>query len=149
MEARQRELARLTEELGRLQVQGGGDWYGRFMAVEALYKDRDNRVQTLKAEVRWQTEIYGRIQLELGEERAMRRMTEQQYASLKKKVGSQVSGSFPFMNILISDIPSASLGSVAHPPPLAKRGRREEGGSGARPRDGDGGNGDAEGGGES
>ena len=93
--------------------------------------------------------MYGRIQSELGEERAMRRMTEQQYASLKKKVGSQVSGSFPFMNILRSDVPSVSLGSVARPPPSAKRGRREEGGSGVPPRDGDGGSGGAEGGGES
>ena len=93
-------------------------------------------------------EAYGQLQLELGEERAMRRMTEQQYVSLKKKAGSQVSGSFPFMNILRSDVPSASLGSVARPPPSAKRGRREEGGSGVPPRDGDGGNG-AEGGGES
>ena len=58
------------------------------MAVEELYKDRDGRVQILEAEVRRQTEIYGLIQLELGEECAMRRMTEQQYASLKKKVGS-------------------------------------------------------------
>ena len=119
------------------------------MAVEALYKDRESRVQTLEAEVRRQIEVYGRIQSELGEERAMRRMTEQQYASLKKKVGSQVSGSFPFMNVLRSDIPSASLGSVARPPPSAKRGRHEEGGSGVRPRDGDGGSGGAEGGGES
>ena len=109
------------------------------MAVEALYKDRDSRVQTLEAEVQRQTEIYGWIQLELGEERAMWRMTEQQYASLKKKVGSQVSGSFPFMNILRSNVPSASLGSVARPPPSMKRGRQEEGGSGAPPRDGDGG----------
>ena len=94
-------------------------------------------------------EAYGRLQLELGEERAMRRMTEQQYISLKKKAGSQVSGSFSFMNVLRSDVPSGSLGSVARPPPSAKRGRREEGGSGAPPRDGDGGDGGAEGGGES
>ena len=119
------------------------------MAVETLYKDRDSRVQILEAEVRRQTEIYGQIQLELGEERAMRRMTEQQYASLKKKVGSQVSGSFSFMNVLRSDVTSASLGSVAHPPPSAKRGHREEGESGGRPQDGDGGDGGAEGGGES
>ena len=79
----------------------------------------------------------------------MRRMTEQQYIFLKKKVGSQVSGSFPYMGVLRSDIPSASLGSKARPPPPAKRGRREEGGSGSRPRDGDGGDGGAEGGGES
>ena len=85
-------------------------------------------------------EAYGRLQLELGEEHAMRRMTEQQYVSLKKKAGRQVSGSFPFMNVLRSDISSGSLGSVARPPPSAKRGRREEGGSGSRPRDGDGGN---------
>ena len=76
----------------------------------------------------------------------MRRMTEKQYVSLKKKAGSQVSGSFPFMNVLRSDVPSASLGSVARPPPSTKRGRREEGGSGVPPRDGDGGNGGAEGG---
>ena len=95
-------------------------------------------------------EAYGRLQLDLGEERAMRRMTEQQYISLKKKGGSQVSGSFPFMNVLKLDVPSASLGSVARPPPSVKRGRREEGGSGLRPpRDGDGGDGGAEGGGES
>ena len=94
-------------------------------------------------------EAYGRLQLELGEEHAIRRMTEKQYISLKKKAGSQVLGSFPFMNVLSSDIPSGSLGSVARPPPSAKRGRREEGGSGSRPRDGDGGNGGAEGGGES
>ena len=144
----QREQARLTEELGRLQVQGGGDWRDRYLALEVLYKDWDGRVQSLEAEVRRQTEIYGQIQLELGEERAMRRMTEQQYISLKKKAGSQVSGSFPFMNVLRSDIPSASLGSVARPPPSAKQGRREEGGSGVPPRDGDGGNG-VEGGGES
>ena len=81
----------------------------------------------------------------------MRRMMEQQYASLKKKVESQISGSFPFMNVLRSTPPSASLGSVARQPPSAKRGRREEGGSAAPPWDdeGDGGNGGAEGGGES
>ena len=79
----------------------------------------------------------------------MRKMLEQQYASLKKKVESQVSRSFPYMGVLRSDIPSASLGSVARPPPPAKRGRQEEGGSGVPPRDGDGGNGGAEGGGES
>ena len=78
----------------------------------------------------------------------MRKMLEQQYASLKK-VGSQVSGSFPYMGVLRSDIPSASLGSVARPPPPTKRGHQEEGGSGSRPRDGDGGDGGAEGGGES
>ena len=94
-------------------------------------------------------EAYGWLQLDLSEERAMRRMTEQQYVFLKKKAGSQVSGSFPFMNVLRSDVPSASLGSIARPPPSAKRGRREEGGSGSRPRDGDGGDGGAEGGGES
>ena len=93
-------------------------------------------------------EAYGRLQLDLGEERAMRRMTEQQYVFLKKKAGSQVSGSFPFMNVLRSDVPSASLGSVARPPPSEKRGRQEEGGSGVPPRDDDGGSGGAEGGGE-
>ena len=109
------------------------------MAVDALYKDRDGRVTQSEAEMRRQSEAY-------GEERAIRKMLEQQYTSLKKKVGSQVSGSFPYMGVLRSDIPSASLGSVAHPPPSTKRGRREEGGSAAPPRDGDGG---AEGGGES
>ena len=84
------------------------------------------------------------------EERVMRKMLEQQYASLKKKVGSQVSGSFPYMGVLRSDIPSASLRSVAHLPPSAKRGRREAGGSVAPPRDDrDGGDDGAEGGGES
>ena len=112
------------------------------MAVDALYKDRDSRVQTLEAELRRKSDAY-------AEERAVRKMLEQQYASLKKKVGSQVSGSFPFMNVLRSDVPSASLGSVARPPPSAKRGRREEGGLGAPPRDGDGGDGGAEGGEES
>ena len=92
------------------------------MAVDALYKDRESRVQILQAEVRRQTEAYGWLQLEYGEEFAMRRMTEHQYASLKKNVGSQVSGSFSFMNVLRSDVPSASLGSVARPPPSAKRG---------------------------
>ena len=80
----------------------------------------------------------------------MHRMLEHQYTSLKKKVGSQVSRSFPYMGVLRSDIPSASLGSVARPPPPVKRGRQEEGGSGVRPpRDGDGGSDGAEGGGES
>ena len=87
------------------------------MAADALYKDREGRVQILEAEVRRQTEAYGWLQLKYGEERAMRRMIKQQYASLKKKVGSQVSGSFPFMNVLRSDAPSASLGSVARSPP--------------------------------
>ena len=69
------------------------------------------------------------------EERVMRKMLEQQYPSLKKKVGSQVSGSFPYMGVLRSDIPSTSLGSVARPLPSTKRERREEGGSAAPPRD--------------
>ena len=112
------------------------------MAVDALYKDRDGRVKILEAEMQRQAEAY-------GEERAMRKMLEQQYASLKKKVGSQVSGSFPFMGVLRSNVPSTSLGSVARLPPSAKRGRREEGGSGVPPRDGDGGDAGAEGGGES
>ena len=142
MEASQRELARLTEELGRLQVQGGGEWRDRYLALDALYKDRDGRVQSLEAELRRKSDA-------CAEEQAVRKMLEQQYASLKKKVGSQISGSFPYMGVLRSDIPSASLGSVARPPPPAKRGRHEEGGSGSRPpRDGDGGDG-AEGGGES
>ena len=63
----------------------------------------------------------------------MRRMLEQQYASLKKKVGSQVSGSFPYMGVLRLDIPSAYLESVARQPSLGKRGHGEEGGSGAPP----------------
>ena len=112
------------------------------MAVDVLYKDRDSRVRSLEAEVRQKSDAY-------AEERAVRKMLEQQYASLKKKVGSQVSGSFPYMGVLRSDILSASLGSVARPPPPTKRGRREEGGSGAPPRDDDGGDGGAEGGGES
>ena len=111
------------------------------MAVDVIYKDRDSRVQTLEAELRRKSDA-------CAEERAVRKMLEQQYASLKKKVGSQISGSFPYMGVLRSDIPSASLGSVARPPPPAKRGRHEEGGSGVPPRDGDGGSG-AEGGGES
>ena len=53
------------------------------------------------------------------------------------------------MNVLRSDVRSASLGSVVRPSPSAKRGRREEGGSGVPPRDGDRGDGSAEGGGES
>ena len=79
----------------------------------------------------------------------MRRMTEQQYVSLKKNAGSQVSGSFSFMNFLRSDVSSGSLGSVARLPPSVKRGHREDGGSGVPPRDGDGGDDGAEGGGES
>ena len=71
-----------------------------------LYKDRDSRVQTLEAELRRKSDAY-------AEERVVRKMLEQQYASLKKKkAGSQVSGSFPYMNVLRSDVPSASLGSV-------------------------------------
>ena len=58
--------------------------------MDALYKDRDGRVQSLEAKVRRQMESYGRLQLDLGEERAMKRMTEQQYVSLKKKAESQV-----------------------------------------------------------
>ena len=142
MEASQRERDRLTEELGRLQVQGGREWQDRYLALELLYKDWNGQVQTLEAEIRRKSDAY-------AEERAVRKMLEQQYTSLKKKVGSQVSGSFPFMNVLRSDVLSASLGSVARPPPSAKRGRREEGGSGVPRRDGDGGSGGAEGGGES
>ena len=67
----QRERDRLAEELGRLQVQGGGDWYGRFMAVDALYKDRDSRVQILEAELRRKSDA-------CAEERAVRKMLEQQ-----------------------------------------------------------------------
>ena len=51
------------------------------MAVDALYKDRDSQVQSLEAEVQRQSEAY-------VEERAMRKMLEQQYASLTKKMGS-------------------------------------------------------------
>ena len=121
------------------------------MAVDTLYKDRDDRVMRLEVEVRRQSEAYGRLQQEYGEEWAMRRMAEQQYASLKKEVGSQVSGSFSFMNVLRSTPPSTSLGSVACHPPSAKRGRQKEGGPIAPPRDGegDGGDGGDEGGGES
>ena len=53
------------------------------------------------------------------------------------------------MGVLRSDIPSASLGSVAWQPHPAKRGHHEEGGSATPPRDGDDGDGGAEGGGES
>ena len=112
------------------------------MAVDAFYKDWDSRVQILEAELRRKSDA-------CAEERAVRKMLEQQYASLKKKVGSQISGSFPYMGVLRSDIPSASLGSVARPPPPTKRGRHEEGGSGVPPRDSDGGSSGAEGGGES
>ena len=70
MEASQREQARLSKELGWVQVQGGSDWYTRFMTVDTLYKDRESRVQTLEAEVRRQSEAY-------VEERAMRKMLEQ------------------------------------------------------------------------
>ena len=84
------------------------------MAVDALYKDRDSRVQTLEAEVWRQFEAY-------VEERAMRKMLEQQYVSLKKKVGSQISGSFSYMGVLRSDVPSASLGAW-----LARHLRRRE-----------------------
>ena len=101
--------------------------------MDALYKDRDGRVKTLEAEVKRQEAEMRRQAEPYGEEHAMRKMLEQQYASLKKKVGSQVSGSFPCMGVLRSDVPSASLGSVARPPPSAKRGRREEGGSGSHP----------------
>ena len=80
MEASQRELARATEELGRLQVQGGGEWRDRYLALDSLYKDQDSRVQSLEAEVQQKSEAY-------VEERAMRKMLEQQYTSLKKKVG--------------------------------------------------------------
>ena len=69
MEASQRELARLTEELGRLQVQGGGDWRDRYLALDALYKDRDSRVQVLEAELRRKSDAY-------AEERAVRKMLE-------------------------------------------------------------------------
>ena len=99
-------------------------------------------MQILEAELRRKSDA-------CAEEHAMRKMLEQQYASLKKKVGSQVLGSFPYMGVLRSDVLSAFLGSVARPPPSAKRGRQEEGGSRAPPRDDDGGDGGAEWGGES
>ena len=66
----QREHARLTKELGRLQVQGGREWRDKYMAIDALYKDRDSRMQSLGAEVRRQSEAY-------VEERTMRRMIEE------------------------------------------------------------------------
>ena len=109
-----------------MQVQGGGDWRDRYLALDALYKDRDSRVQTLEAELRRKSDA-------CAEERAVRKMLKQQYASLKKKVESQISGSFPYMGVLRSDVSSAFLGSVARPLPSAKRGHREEGGSGAPP----------------
>ena len=74
------------------------------MAIDALYRDRDSQVQTLEVEVRRHSEAY-------IEERVMCKMLEQQYASLKKKVGSQVSGSFPYMGVLRSDVLSASWGA--------------------------------------
>ena len=120
MEASQRERDRLTEELGRLQVQGGGEWRDRYLALELLYKDRDGRVKMLEAEVKRQEAEMRRQAKAYREERAMRKMLEQQYASLKKKVGSQVSGSFPYMGVLRSDIPGSSLGSVAWQLPSAK-----------------------------
>ena len=96
------------------------------MTVDTLYKDQESRVQTLEAEVRRKSDAY-------AEERAVRKMLEHQYASLKKKVESQVSGSFSFMNVLRSTPPNASLESVTRQPPSTKRGRREEGGSVAPP----------------
>ena len=86
--------------------------------------------------------------MEYGEERAMRKMLKQQYASLKKKVGSQVSGSFSYMGVLRSDVSSAFLGSMARQLHSAKRGRHGEGGSAGPPRDGEGDSG-TEGGDES
>ena len=88
------------------------------------------------------------LQMEYGEERAMRKMLEQQYTSLKKKVGSWVLRSFPYMGVLRSDILSASLGSVAWQTHSAKRGCHEEGGPAAPPRNGEGDSG-AKGGDES
>ena len=70
MEASQRELARLTEELGRLQVQGGRDWRDRYLALDVLYKDQDSRVQALDAELRRKSDA-------CAEERAVRKMLEQ------------------------------------------------------------------------
>ena len=125
-----REQARLTEELGRLQVQGSGDWYGQFMEANALFEDRDSRVTRLEGQL-------DRLQMEYREERTMRKMLEQQYTSLKKKVRCQALGSFPYMGVLRSDIPSASLGSVARQLHPTKRGRHKEGGSIVAPRDGE------------
>ena len=70
MEERQRELTRATEELGRLQVQGGGEWRDRYLALDSLYKDQDGRVQSLETEIRQKFEAY-------TEERALRKMLEQ------------------------------------------------------------------------
>ena len=67
------------------------------MEANTLYKDRDSWVTKLEAAL-------DRLRMEHGEERAMLRMLEQQYASLKKKVGSQASGSFSYMWVLRSDI---------------------------------------------
>ena len=108
-----------------------------------MFKDRDSWVRKIQAAL-------DQLRMEHEEERAMRKMLEQQYASLKKKVESQVSGSLPYMGVLRLNIPSTSLGSVAGQPPSEKRGRREEGGSATPPRDDrDGRDGGAEGGGES
>ena len=76
------------------------------MKANVLYKDQDSQVTKLEVTL-------DRLRIEHGEERAMLRMLEQQHASLKKKVRSQVSRSFPFMGVLRFDIPSTSLGSVA------------------------------------
>ena len=54
------------------------------MEANALFKDRDSRVSELQAEAKRQAEAYGQLQRDYGEERTMRRMVEQQYASLKK-----------------------------------------------------------------
>ena len=76
------------------------------MEANALFQDRDGRVTRLEASL-------DRLRMEYGEELTMRKMLEQQYTSLKKKVRSQVLGSFSYMGVLRSDIPSASLGSMA------------------------------------
>ena len=46
------------------------------MAIDTLYKDQDDQVMRLEAEVRRQSEAYGQLQQKYGEERAMRRMIE-------------------------------------------------------------------------
>ena len=51
------------------------------MEANTLFRNREGQVKTLEVKIRRQSEAY-------GEECAMRKMLEQQYTSLKKKVGS-------------------------------------------------------------
>ena len=91
-----------------------------------MFCNKEGRVTKLEGQL-------DRLRMEYGEEGAMRTMVEQQYVSLKKKVESQISRSFFYIGVLRSDVPSASLGSMAWQPHPTKRGRQEEGGSAAPP----------------